>query len=648
MRGAIDRESRAQTHASAASDPGERLRELTGRSPAELAEQTESITLTVTTCKRPELFERTIGSFLRCCTDADRIRRWVCVDDDSSEEARVRMRDRYPLEYVWKPPHERGHARSMNLLRDAIAERPTEFVLHLEDDWEFFRPAALVADAISVLRRDERIGQVLFNRNYAEDGDPSVGGVPVTGHGHPPYVLHEHHRPGSPEYAAFLGRVGGRANHAYWPHYSLRPSVLRSRVWHELGPFDEAHGTHFELDYATRYRDAGWRSAFFPGTCCRHIGRLTSERGGSPRANAYQLNAQPQFGVARAARSASGRRAIPRTIHQIWLGPAPPPLDLIETWRDAHPDWEHRLWTDAELPRPLVNQAQLEAMGELCGKADVLRYELLLRHGGVYVDADMECLRPLPESLLADPCFTAYESEEHRPGVIANGVIGAEPGHPLMAAMIMAIRRLEPASLRGRVAAWTTGSYAFTRAVHAQAAAVRVHPSGLFYPDHYLGPGRGDARAVGRHDWFFGTPTVCLAAVVEGGAGEDLAAELRSMRPQINRWVVAVVDEDPRTAATVEAVLGQVPGALLARPGAPAAAAWTEAVGTAATMADVVALGCTAGFSRLALRPDADGYSIGGALRAVRAGAGWSVTGAANGLPELSGPEPRVEELTIA
>jgi hypothetical protein len=43
------------------------------------------VTLSITTCKRYDLFEKTINSFLHCCQDIYLITRWICVDDNSSE-----------------------------------------------------------------------------------------------------------------------------------------------------------------------------------------------------------------------------------------------------------------------------------------------------------------------------------------------------------------------------------------------------------------------------------------------------------------------------------------------------------------------------------------------------------------------------------
>jgi mannosyltransferase OCH1-like enzyme len=86
---------------------------------------------------------------------------------------------------------------------------------------------------------------------------------------------------------------------------------------------------------------------------------------------------------------------IPRTIHQIWFGPNPRPQQWMSTWRERHPGWSYQLWTEETLPQ-LANQRLFETLGSLWhGKADLARYEILHRYGGVYIDADAECVRPL-------------------------------------------------------------------------------------------------------------------------------------------------------------------------------------------------------------------------------------------------------------
>ena len=54
------------------------------------------VTLTMTTCKRYDLFEKTINSILNCF-DLEQIDFWICVDDNSSEEDRNKMKELYPF-----------------------------------------------------------------------------------------------------------------------------------------------------------------------------------------------------------------------------------------------------------------------------------------------------------------------------------------------------------------------------------------------------------------------------------------------------------------------------------------------------------------------------------------------------------------------
>ena len=50
------------------------------------------VMLTITSCKRLDLFTKTMNSILNCWTDIENIDYFFCVDDNSSEEDRAVMR----------------------------------------------------------------------------------------------------------------------------------------------------------------------------------------------------------------------------------------------------------------------------------------------------------------------------------------------------------------------------------------------------------------------------------------------------------------------------------------------------------------------------------------------------------------------------
>lgn len=253
------------------------------------------ITFTVTTCKRLDLFEKTMNSFLNSCVDAERIGRWVCVDDGSSESDRRRMRELYPFfEFVLKTPGEKGHARSMNLILDLL---DSPYWLHMEDDRQFFVPDRYVEKALSILRDDPTLGQVLFSRNYAETLEDRriVGGVVrwTSREGHR-YRVHEHVPPGTDAYERFFARhPPGSVSNAWWPHYSLHPSLVRTSAIKRVGRYS-LDDPHFELEFANRYADKGYLAAFLDSVNSLHTGTLSWERGSERRPNAYDLNDLPQ------------------------------------------------------------------------------------------------------------------------------------------------------------------------------------------------------------------------------------------------------------------------------------------------------------------------------------------------------------------
>ena len=251
------------------------------------------VTFSMTTCKRFDLFCKTMYSFLNCCEDLDKISRWLIVDDNSSEEDRKNMRELFPfVEFYMKKPHEKGHAISMNIIKNTVT---TPFLFHMEDDWKFFSRRCYIRDCMEVLFYNKNIKQCLINKNYIEtekDIDV-VGGLFRTTPNGSRFYIHEY-SPTKIEMDNFLRKYGPCKHSSYWPHWSLRPSLMYTSIFKELGDFNPQAG-HFEMEYAHKYTKLGYVSAFLEGLYCIHTGRLTSQINDKSVQNAYVLNNESQF-----------------------------------------------------------------------------------------------------------------------------------------------------------------------------------------------------------------------------------------------------------------------------------------------------------------------------------------------------------------
>ena len=210
---------------------------------------------------------------------------------------------------------------------------------------------------------------------------------------------------------------------------------------------------------------------------------------------------------------------IPRVIHRIWLGSDPMPDDFERygrTWGDHHPDWEMRLWTDHDVPE-LRSAEALERCRHHGEGSDLVRYEVLLRFGGVYVDTDMECLRSL-EPLMDVPAFAG----ETRPGKLGSAVLGSVSGHHAFEVML---KRASDGAGRGHVSG-ASGARLLTDVLLGRDD-VKVFPPEIFYPFHHR---RQPDREAGRSEAY------AIHHVRASWKGrEDLREELRRLRGRLER-----------------------------------------------------------------------------------------------------------------
>jgi mannosyltransferase OCH1-like enzyme len=137
------------------------------------------------------------------------------------------------------------------------------------------------------------------------------------------------------------------------------------------------------------------------------------------------------------------------------------------------------------------------------GKADILRYELLYKYGGVYIDADCDCLNPLDDYLRQFHFFVGYENEYFFPGLIATTIMGSEPEHPLLAQLINNVSKIEDVNSDH---SWITVGPKFLtaniRQYEALNSPIKKLPCYKFYPIHWSGWNyKGKGKVYSTHHW---------------------------------------------------------------------------------------------------------------------------------------------------
>lgn len=117
---------------------------------------------------------------------------------------------------------------------------------------------------------------------------------------------------------------------------------------------------------------------------------------------------------------------IPKIIHYCWFGGAPLPKlakQCIYSWRKYCPDFEIKEWNEANSPLdlfPFVEDAMKAR--KYAFVSDVIRLYALATEGGIYMDTDVELIKPLTP-FLCHSAFSGYEKDSNK---LQTAIMGAE------------------------------------------------------------------------------------------------------------------------------------------------------------------------------------------------------------------------------
>jgi mannosyltransferase OCH1-like enzyme len=194
------------------------------------------------------------------------------------------------------------------------------------------------------------------------------------------------------------------------------------------------------------------------------------------------------------------RSDIPRILHQIWYqGEAQMPdkfRRFSEGWRANHPDWSFHLWNEVTM-RKFIAESYAWFLPVYDGypfniqRIDAVRYFILDSMGGVYVDADIENLKPI-DTLLEGCSLLLSRTLGYN-----NAIVGAKPGHalwPVVFEGLKANHKRPPRALLDFLidadalfVATSTGPRLFTSSV--QESGVEKDPDTRICPFWYFEPG---------------------------------------------------------------------------------------------------------------------------------------------------------------
>lgn len=135
---------------------------------------------------------------------------------------------------------------------------------------------------------------------------------------------------------------------------------------------------------------------------------------------------------------------IPKVIHYCWFGRGELPelaKKCIASWEKYCPDYEIVRWDEDHFDVTAAPYTKFcYEQKKYAFLSDYVRLAVVKENGGVYLDTDVELVKPL-DGMLEYAAFFGFENKDY----VATGLgFGAEAGHPAVAAMLEQYDELVP------------------------------------------------------------------------------------------------------------------------------------------------------------------------------------------------------------
>lgn len=128
---------------------------------------------------------------------------------------------------------------------------------------------------------------------------------------------------------------------------------------------------------------------------------------------------------------------IPKILHMVWVGNEEPPnyfWDNLNKWKSLMPNWTYMVWTNDMLTEEYFDREYLNLISKVINPSqasDFIRFYVMNKWGGYYLDADVTPIRNLEELPAENPIILCNDLPETGPWYMMCAFMAGVPNHSL-------------------------------------------------------------------------------------------------------------------------------------------------------------------------------------------------------------------------